>query len=67
MSSEKSKRPSESFYDHGREPIVSGKTEDSQQREILRRLHECDLKPDDLEPFEEADLERMIQEVSRKF
>jgi len=67
MSAEKSKHPSESFYNHGRELIVSKKNEDSQQREVLRRLQECDLKPDEVEPFEEADLEQMIHEASRKF
>jgi hypothetical protein len=38
-------------------------SESDQQREVLARLAELDNDPAALEPFEEADLERMIHEA----
>jgi hypothetical protein len=37
--------------------------ETAQQAEVLTRLAETDANPELLEPFEEADLERMIQDT----
>jgi hypothetical protein len=37
--------------------------ETAQQAEVLTRLAETDANPELLEPFEEADVERMIQDT----
>ena len=58
------------FDDHRHELLKSqseGSGEEvisSQQREVLSRLAETDASPARLEPFEEADLDRMIQDFA---
>ena len=57
---------SEPFRDYEDGPIDNRRIPDSQQTEILRRLAECELKPQELEPFEESDLETMIHKICRR-
>jgi hypothetical protein len=48
------------WFDQHRHELLPG-IETDQQAEVLTRLAETDAHPELLEPFEEADLERMIQ------
>ncbi len=41
------------------------RVEAAQRREVLRRLTECEARPDILEPFEEDDLDRMVRAFVR--
>jgi len=54
------------FDEHRHELVSRRQVEDAQQREILTRLHEIQTNPKLLEPFEEKDLERLIQDVTTK-
>lgn len=50
------------WFDRHRHELLP-EVETAQQAEVLTRLAETDANPELLEPFEEADLERMIQET----
>lgn len=65
MSSEQSRRSFESSH-FDQQALAPNENDDSQQREILRRLAECELKPHLLVSFDEADLEAMIHKISRR-
>ena len=50
------------WFDQHRHELLP-EIETAQQAEVLTRLAETDAHPELLEPFEEADLERMIQDT----
>jgi hypothetical protein len=52
------------FDDHRHELIQRKEVEAAQQQEVLVRLNETDTKPATLEPFEEADVDRMISDAA---
>ncbi len=52
------------FDDHRHELIQRKEVEAAQQQEVLFRLNETDAKPGTLEPFEEADVDRMIRDAA---
>lgn len=52
------------FDEHRHELIQRPEIEDAQQREVLKRLRETDADPAALEPFEEADLDKMIRDAA---
>ena len=51
-------------YDASRARFSRRLTPIAQQREVLARLAETDASPGSLEPFEEEDLDRMIQDFA---
>jgi len=52
------------FDDHRHELIQRKEVEAAQQQEVLLRLNETDTQPGTLEPFEEADVDRMISNAA---
>jgi hypothetical protein len=50
--------------DHRHELIGPRDVATAQQEEVLLRLQECEASPDQLQPFEEADLDRMIRDAT---
>jgi hypothetical protein len=52
------------FDDHRHELIHRKEVEAAQQREVMLRLNETNANPGSLEPFAEADLDRMIRDAA---
>lgn len=53
------------WFDDHRHELVSAEIASAQQREVLSRLAEMEKDPGALQPFEEAHLDKMVEEFRR--